>query len=115
VVWRAAEELRALAASGPFGGLEAGPDTKLYASFLAGPPAKRPALPLADAKEGLEVLGLNGLDAFIVSRRVNGRFGFPNTLIEKAFGAEATTRNWNTVLKIAALAAEVTPGPRPAR
>lgn len=103
VAWRTAEELRSLASSDPFRGTQAGPDLKLYVAFLAGPPVKRTALPLIDAKEGLEVAGLQGLDAFIVSRRVKGRFGFPNALVEKAFGVEATTRNWNTVLKIAGM------------
>jgi len=42
-----------------------------------------------------------------VSRRVKGRYGFPNNLIEKELGVAATTRNWNTVRKILALAAGV--------
>ena len=103
VAWRTAGDLRRLQASAPFDGIEAGPDAKLYVAFLAGPPALRPALPWRDAKEGLEVIGREGLDAFVVSRRVDGRFGFPNALVETAFGAEATTRNWNTVVKIAGL------------
>ena len=104
-IYRTADELRILAASDPFGGAEAGPDVKLYVALLAEPPKKHPVLPLVVAKEGLEVVGFVGLDAFIVSRRVKGRFGFPNLLVEKALGVEATTRNWNTVLKIAKLVA----------
>ena len=42
-----------------------------------------------------------------MSRRVKGRYGFPNNLIEKELGVAATTRNWNTVRKILALAAGV--------
>jgi uncharacterized protein (DUF1697 family) len=35
---------------------------------------------------------------------VKGRYGFPNNFIEKELGVPVTTRNWNTVGKIAALA-----------
>ena len=104
IAWRTAEDLRRLAGTDPFDGIEAGPDIKLYVAFLAGPPGKAAAIPIIEPKDGLEVIGLEGLDAFVVSRRVKGRFGFPNNLIEKAFGVESTTRNWNTVLKIARLA-----------
>jgi len=36
---------------------------------------------------------------------VNGRYGESMGLIEKEFGKSVTTRNWNTVVKILALAA----------
>ena len=44
------------------------------------------------------------LEAFSLSREVKGRYGFPNNFIEKELGVPATTRNWNTVCKVAALA-----------
>jgi uncharacterized protein (DUF1697 family) len=28
---------------------------------------------------------------------VKGRYGFPNLLVEEAFGVPSTSRNWNTV------------------
>ena len=55
-------------------------------------------------KEALEVIGLADRDLFVVSRRKkNGAFGYPNAFVEKALGVSATTRNWTTVTKIAAL------------
>jgi len=40
----------------------------------------------------------------VVSRRKkNGSFGFPNAFVEKTLGVSATSRNWTTVTKIAAL------------
>jgi uncharacterized protein (DUF1697 family) len=48
------------------------------------------------------------LEAFIVSRRKpSGFYGFPNNFIEHELDVLATSRNWSTVTKIAALAAHV--------
>jgi hypothetical protein len=46
---------------------------------------------------------MKNLEVFIVSRKKNGRYGFPNNFIEREFGVAATTRNWSTVVKIVAL------------
>jgi uncharacterized protein (DUF1697 family) len=54
-------------------------------------------------KDGLEVVAVKGLEAFVVSRRVKGRSGFPNLLVEKELGVPATTRNMTTVGKMAEL------------
>ena len=39
-------------------------------------------------------------NVFTVGFNVKGRYGFPNVFIEKEFGVPATTRNWNTILRI---------------
>jgi len=107
VAYRSVRDLQKALAEAPFGGLELERDVKLYVGFLAADPESPPALPLASAKDGLEVMKMTKREVFVVSRKVKGRFGFPNGLIEKAFAVPATTRNWNTVKKIVALAAEV--------
>ena len=89
----------------PFGAGHFPPGVKLYVAFLAGRPRRRPALPLISAKEALEVVEIDGLEAFVVSRpKKNGFFGFPNNFIEEELGVAATSRNWSTVTKIVALA-----------
>jgi uncharacterized protein (DUF1697 family) len=75
----------------------------MYVCFLNNSPDKIPALPLVQAKEGLEVFMMKNRYVFVLSRIVNGRFGFPNNFIEKEFGVESTERNWTTVTKIAGL------------
>jgi hypothetical protein len=46
-----------------------------------------------------------GLDLFVVSRPLpDGRYGFPNLPIEKRLGVAATSRNWNTLVKVLELA-----------
>jgi len=99
---RTKDDLAALVAADRFKRFARESDVKLYVAFLAGTPTRTPRLPLRDDKEGLEVFATSSNDAFIVSRRKrNGFYGFPNAFIEKAFGVSATTRNWNTVIRIA--------------
>lgn len=100
VLFRSPVELEAAVGAAAFGSVADGPDIKLYVSFLHDRPAAPPALPLASPRDGLEVVGMRRLDVFVVSRRVRGRFGFPNNLVEREFGVAATTRNLNTLRKV---------------
>src|SRR5437867_2048501 len=77
----------------------------LFVVLLADDPKNRPKLPLILDKENLEVIEVKDRTALVVARRKkNGRFGFPNAIVEKALGVSATTRNWNTVNKVVKLA-----------
>lgn len=100
VIFRPLSALRQLVRESPLAGIREDKDTKVYVSFLAGRAKSSPGLPLTCAKDGLEVVGIHGMDVFVISRRVQGRFGFPNILVEKEFGVPATTRNLNTVRRI---------------
>jgi len=94
IVFRAEEEVRKMAAESPFGETCPRSDAKRYVSFFAGRPRLSPRLPAASEKERLEVLGIRGLKAFVVSRRLKaGTFGFPNVLVEALFGVPDTTRH----------------------
>lgn len=102
IMFRTHRAIRSLVAADPFRAVQAGPELKLYVSFLSGRPAAKPKLPLVLGKEGLEAFRIEGQEAFILSRRKsNGFFGFPNNFIEKELGVAATTRNWTTVARIA--------------
>ncbi len=106
IVFRTVAELSALVRQDPFAGRVEDGDTKLYVAFLAEAPRRWPALPLASEKDGLEVLSRRGLDLLLLSRRLrSGRFGFPNNFVEQTLGVAATSRNWNTVRRVAPLAA----------
>jgi uncharacterized protein (DUF1697 family) len=99
VAVRSLEALQALVAAAPFGKKPPG-DDKRYVAFLCAAPKAKLKLPVVVEKEGLELFAVRGDDALLLSRRVKGRFGFPNGLVEKALGVAATTRNWNTVVKL---------------
>jgi uncharacterized protein (DUF1697 family) len=95
------DELEKLVASNPFKGVARAADAKLYVTFLWEPPRRRPKLPIVAAKEGLRLFRVAGREAFMVAERLpSGLFGVPNLSIEKELGVPATTRNWNTILRM---------------
>ncbi|MGZ5032197.1 MAG: DUF1697 domain-containing protein [Usitatibacter sp.] len=101
VMARKLERLVELQRSDPFAGLGGQNDTRLYVAFLAGSPPSKPQLPLVYGSDGLEVVGIEEREAFIVSRPVGaGRHGFPSLTLEKALGVASTLRNWNTLERI---------------
>ncbi len=104
VMLRTSREIGNLVSIDPFKKAGRDPKAKRYVAFLYGEPRSKPELPLRSPKEGIEVFLVKNLEAFSLSREVKGRYGFPNNFIEKELGVPATTRNWNTVGKIAALA-----------
>jgi uncharacterized protein (DUF1697 family) len=59
---------------------------------------------LRAAIRGREVVRADGTHAYAVYPDGIGRSKLTNPLIEKALGTSVTGRNWNTVLKLAALA-----------
>ena len=104
VMYRTLHEIEDLMRTAPFKDIETATDTKLYVTFLARKPARKPTLPLLSTKEALEAVKLKNLEVYIISRKKkNGFYGFPNNFIEKEVGVPATTRNWSTITKIAKL------------
>ena len=95
------DELEALVASNPFKGVTRQPDAKLYVAFLWEPPTRKPKLPRVSEGSGLRLFRIAGREAFLVAERLpNGKFGVPNLPLEKELGVPATTRNWNTILRL---------------
>jgi uncharacterized protein (DUF1697 family) len=104
VLFRAAQEIERLVAADPFQAYDGEADAKRNVAFLAQKPRRKPRLPLLSAEEALEAFALKNLEVFIVSRRKkNGFYGFPNSFLEKELGVSATSRNWTTLTKMAAL------------
>jgi len=69
IMVRRVDEVEALLESAPFRDWEAGRGVKLYVTFLARQPGRRPALPMVSTREALEVIKIKGREAFVVSRR----------------------------------------------
>jgi len=104
IVFRSIRELDAAARAAPFTALAGDKTIKLYVVFLAERAQRKPALPIVDEKERLELVGVHGAHAYVVSRRKPNTlmYGFPNSFVENALGVAATSRNWSTVSKILA-------------
>ena len=103
VLIRTIDELRAI--RNPFKKSKPSANEMFFVTFLASPSMVKPRLPLRSKTENMEVIALTDGAAFIVARRKKtGWFGFPHTFAEKEFKVPTTTRNWTTVVKIAAAA-----------
>jgi len=105
VVLRTVRELEGIVKLNPFAKIRANADAKLYVSFLVEQHKSQLSIPLLSPKKDCEIIHLTTREVFAVSfPQPNGRNGEFMTLIEKEFGKAVTTRNWNTVVKILALA-----------
>ena len=104
---RTQQDLEAIIKASPFQEYETRHELKCYVAFLASDPIKQPTLPVLSEKEALEIFKVAGREVFVLSRqKENSRmYGFPNGVVESEFGVPATTRNWSTIRKIAALLA----------
>ena len=108
VVLQTVVELEAILKLNPFRKIKTGADVGMFVAFLAAKPESKTRLPLVSATEKLEVLAIKNRAALILChRKPNGLFSFPNNFFEKHFQVAATTRNWNTVQRIVALAKAV--------
>jgi uncharacterized protein (DUF1697 family) len=98
-----ARDILELVASDPFRAAPAGKDVTNYVSVLAKPLRTAPALPLDfPAPDAWEVKVHRITGPFILCLQRPGKKKlYPNAVIEKHFGLSATTRNWNTFVKIA--------------
>ena len=76
----------------------------LVAMFLKDPPSASAVKALQEAITGPEVVVAAGKHLYIVYPDGIGRSRLTNALIDKQLGTRGTGRNWNTVLKLAALA-----------
>lgn len=82
----------------------AGADIQAHVTVLAKPPTKSVKLPVyvppRDQWE-IKIVRVVGTVVICLRRKVaNGRL-YPNEVVEKYFGVPATTRNWNTIEKVA--------------
>lgn len=105
VVLRTIADLEAIVKLNPFSKVKSEMDVKLYVTFLVEPLKSKPKIPLLSPKKDCQIIQLNPREVFTVAFTMpNGRHGESMAMIEKEFGKSVTTRNWNTVVKILALA-----------
>ena len=102
-------DLLKLAATEPFPDSPEGSDLRRLVSVLAKRPPKAPALPWsypAGDQWQVKLVGVSGRFVLCHWRRLGRSFLEPNGVVEKQFGVSATTRNWNTILRICKLLQE---------
>src|SRR4029079_10595219 len=92
-----ARDVLALAAKDWFDGKPPGKGIARFVSVLSKAPRAKPALPIehpAGAKWEVRIVAISG--RFVLSDRRIGQT-YSNAVVEKRFGVQATTRNWNTL------------------
>jgi uncharacterized protein (DUF1697 family) len=99
-------DLLKLAVAEPFPDSSKDPNLRRFVSILDRRLPKPPVLPWSyppGEQWQVSLVGVSG--RFVLShwRRFGTSSLEPNTLIEKQFGVRATTRNWNTILRVCQL------------
>jgi uncharacterized protein (DUF1697 family) len=100
VMLRTREQLEIMIKIDPFKQIKVTDKTKFYVVFLSKIPTERHTLPIRSEKDGLELISIVNAHAYLISYEINGRNGFPNNFIEKLLKVNATSRYWNTILKM---------------
>jgi uncharacterized protein (DUF1697 family) len=104
VVVRSITELRQIVKKTPFKDVQEPDKTvSIYVAFLKEEPEGRNIEELMKFCNKLETFVDRGKDMYILNHRDKGKLMFTNTWLEKKLKVAATTRNWNTVKKLAGL------------
>ena len=100
VIIRSAENLKQLILSNPFSGIEITNETRLYISFLRNKPQTDLLLPWISEDKSFHILQIDGANIISVLDLGIGKTVKGMEALEKLFGKDITTRNWNTILRI---------------
>jgi len=103
-----ARDIVKLASKDPFARVPSGTDITRFVSVLHKRPRDLPALPLSLPSDGdwlLKIIATQDRFVLGVYRRHMKAIGYLGK-IEKLLGVAATTRNWNTILKVAQILSE---------
>jgi uncharacterized protein (DUF1697 family) len=100
---RTAESWIASIAANPFPKEARANPGHLVMMCLKDPPRKAAVTALHAAIKGREDAQVKGAHAYLVYRDGIGRSRLTTATVEKALGTRGTARNWNTVLKLAAM------------
>jgi uncharacterized protein (DUF1697 family) len=98
------EQVERLVASDPFKGVQVTEDTRLYVTFLPAPTKAHLEIPYHAPTQDFTILSVTDkavcsvLTLSPTSRTVDSM-----SILEQEFGKNITTRNWNTVIKLAEL------------
>lgn len=97
---RKAEMISQMYADQPFSGIEVHKDIRLYVSFLKEAAQSDLKLPWASPDNSYQILELR--DKTVLSMLDLSLTGTPQTMesLEKIYGSDMTTRNWNTIERI---------------
>ena len=105
---RTAKEWMAIVANNPFPEEAKRDPARLIAMALRDAPSAAAVKALQAAIKGPERIRAEGRQAYLVYPNGQGTSKLTNAVIERLLDTRGTARNWNTVLKLAALAKSTT-------
>lgn len=98
---RSIKEIETLIDADPFKGIKVTPETRLYITFLSAKPTSKLKIPYASPEKDMKILKVTDgevISVLIVSEKKGTVDAM--AIIEREFGKNVTTRNWNTVVKL---------------
>jgi uncharacterized protein (DUF1697 family) len=104
---RSAAEWDVIIADNPFPAEAKRDPSHLIVGFLKAAPDRANVTALQKAIVGRETVRVSGRHAYVVYPDGIGRSKLTTALIERKLGTRGTGRNWNTVLKLRALAGDL--------
>jgi uncharacterized protein (DUF1697 family) len=102
VILRSMDDLKKLRASEPFRGITVTPGVQIYVTFLSEKSGPRTVtIPYTSPQKEFSLLHATPREVFSVLDLSKGK-GTTDVMniLKKEYGADITTRNWNTVLKV---------------
>ena len=101
VIIRTLEEIQALVETDPFQEIEVTPNTRLYITFLSEKPTSDLPIPYQSPEKNYQILAVSDREiCSVLTLTDKMRTTDAMNILEKEFGKNITTRNWNTVLKL---------------
>ena len=101
VVARSLAEIQALAESGPFKKIKVTPLTRLYVTFLAEKWKSDLKIPWITPEKDFRIIRVTDTEVCsLVTLSPTRQTTEAMSILEKEFGKQITTRNWNTIEKI---------------
>ncbi len=97
---RPMDSLCELVAQQPFAAVDPASVYACCVSFLDPRVTDLPTLPFGSLRADVEVLRITATEALCISRKIGNTPGSPNAFLEKHFALPATTRVWNTVVRL---------------
>lgn len=100
VVIRKTEEIHGLIEENPFKAIDVTKDIRLYISFLTNNPPSDLKIPYSTQDKSFRIITIIGNNIFSLLDLSKTKTVKGMEVLEKLFGKNITTRNWNTILRI---------------
>ena len=100
VILRDADDIEKIVESDPFKNINVTKDTRLYVTFLSDEPKSKLKIPYLSPDKSFCILNIKDKTIFSVLDLAKAGTVDAMAFLEKEFGKNITTRNWNTIVKI---------------